>query len=149
MTIDTLRSDMYEAMKTGDFQTKNVLSNMISAIETAAITSKGRIDITEKLVDETLIKYQKMVQEMIDTCPEDRKELYIQYCMDMVVVKKYAPQLLTDKTAIEAKVREMLENAGLDPKTANKGKAMKLFAPIFKGKADMKVVNEVVSEVLQ
>lgn len=149
MTIDILRNDMYEAMKSGDMQTKNVLSNIIGAVEAAAITSKGRVNITEKLVNETLIKYQKMTQEMIDTCPEDRKELYIQYCMDMVIVKKYAPQLLTDKTAIEAKVRKMLENAGLDPTPANKGKAMKLFAPVFKGKADMKIVNQVVSEVLQ
>jgi uncharacterized protein YqeY len=30
----------------------------------------------------------------------------------------------------------------------NKGKIMKIIAPIFKGKADMKIVNQVIGEML-
>ena len=72
MTLENLQAARTAAMKTGDMATKNVLSNMIDACQKAAITPKGRVEITEQLVDETLIKYQKTVQEMIDTCPADR-----------------------------------------------------------------------------
>ena len=72
MTLEILQAARTAAMKTGDMATKNVLSSMIDACQKAAITSKGRVEITEQLVDETLIKYQKTIQEMIDTCPESR-----------------------------------------------------------------------------
>lgn len=91
MTLEIMHNDMMQALKNGDTQKKNVLSNMIGEVQKAAITPKGRIEITEELVNNTLIKYQKMIQEMIDTCPENRKELFIQYNLDMAVVKQYAP----------------------------------------------------------
>ena len=33
------------------------------------------IDITEELVDKVILKEKKTVQEMIDTCPDNRKDL--------------------------------------------------------------------------
>ena len=148
MTLEIMHNDMMQALKNGDTQKKNVLSNMIGEVQKAAITPKGRIEITEELVNNTLIKYQKMIQEMIDTCPENRKELFIQYNLDMAVVKQYAPQLLTDKETIKTQIEKMLAENKLDAIKANKGRAMKLFAPVFKGKADMKIVNQIVSEVM-
>ena len=97
MTLEILQAARTVAMKTGDMATKNVLSNMIDACQKAAITPKGRVEITEQLVDEVLIKYQKTVQEMIDTCPADRIELLNKYIAEMEIVKTYAPQLITDE----------------------------------------------------
>ena len=69
MTIEKLQELKIMALKNGNTNTKRVLSDMIDACQKAAITPKGRVELTEQLVDETLIKYQKTVQEMIDTCP--------------------------------------------------------------------------------
>ena len=69
MTLEMLQSAKIAATKARDVETKRVLSDMIDACQKASITSKGRVEITEQLVDETLIKYQKTVKEMIDTCP--------------------------------------------------------------------------------
>lgn len=110
MTIEKLQELKIIALKNGDMNTKRVLSDMIDACQKAAITPKGRVELTEQLVDETLIKYQKTVQEMIDTCPASYPEKLHQYQEDMKVVKMCAPQLITDKAEIETKVREIAGN---------------------------------------
>ena len=148
MTLEILQAARTAAMKTGDMATKNVLSSMIDACQKAAITPKGRVEITEQLVDETLIKYQKTIQEMIDTCPADRTELLAKYLIEMKVVKEYAPQLLTDKEEIRKAIAEILSATNTEILVQNKGKIMKCIMPYFKGKADMKIVNQVVGEML-
>lgn len=147
MTLENLQAARTAAMKAGDMATKNVLSNMIDACQKATITTKGRVEITEQLVDEVLIKYQKTIQEMIDTCPADRTELMEKYQTEMEVVKLYAPQLMTNKGEIEHTINDIL-NGEVSLTKANRGSIMKLITPYFKGKADMKIVSQVVSEML-
>lgn len=149
MTLDKLQAAKVATMKNNDIVTKNVLSGMIDAVQKAAITPKGRIEITEQLTDETLIKYQKSIQEQVDTCPETRADLLEKYRNELEIVKIYAPQLLTDKMIIKAKVEELLAAAGIEPVKASRGAAMKLLSANLKGKADMKIVNAVVGEILQ
>ena len=148
MTLENLQAARTAAMKAGDMATKNVLSNMIDACQKATITSKGRVEITEQLVDEVLIKYQKTIQEMIDTCPADRTELMAKYTAEMAVVKEYAPQLITDLQAIKDRMFVLVMNAGLVPDKKSKGAIMKLASAEFKGKADMKIVSQAVAEML-
>ena len=148
MTFENLQAARTAAMKAGDMATKNVLSNMIDACQKATITSKGRVEITEQLVDEVLIKYQKTIQEMIDTCPADRTELMEKYIAEMAVVKEYAPQLITDIQTIKDRMSVLIVNAGLVPDKKSKGAIMKLASAEFKGKADMKIVSQAVTEML-
>ena len=147
MTLENLQAARTAAMKAGDMATKNVLSNMIDACQKATITPKGRIEITEQLIDEVLIKYQKTIQEMIDTCPANRTDLMEKYAAEMAVVKLYAPQLMTDKGEIERTINDIL-NGEVPLTKANRGSIMKLITPYFKGKADMKIVSEVVGAML-
>ena len=148
MTLEILQAARTSAMKAGDMATKNVLSNMIDACQKATITSKGRVEITEQLVDEVLIKYQKTIQEMIDTCPTDRTELMEKYIAEMAVVKEYAPQLITDIQTIKDRMSVLITDAGLVPDKKSKGAIMKLASAEFKGKADMKIVSQAVAEML-
>lgn len=149
MTLENLQAARTAAMKAGDMATKNVLSNMIDACQKATITSKGRVEITEQLVDEVLIKYQKTIQEMIDTCPADRIELMEKYTAEMAIVKEYAPQLMTDPEEIRIKIVELLSATNTEVLAQNRGKIMKTITPHFKGKADMKIVSQVVAEMLK
>lgn len=148
MTIEKLQALKIAALKSGDMNTKRVLSDMIDTCQKAAITPKGRIELTEQLVDETLIKYQKTIQEMIDTCPTSYPEKLHQYQEDMKIVKMYAPQLLTDKAEIETRVREIAETAGIDLVKSNRGALMRAISAELKGKADMKIVSAIVGDIL-
>ena len=149
MTLEKMLNDKVAAMKNGDMTTKNVLTNMIDACQKAAITNKGRVEITEQLVDEVLIKYQKTIQEMIDTCPAEREELLAKYTSEMAVVKQYAPQLITDPAEIKGAIRTILYTLGIEESKQNKSKVMKAVMPHFKGKADMKIVGQVIAEMLE
>ena len=148
MKLEILQSAKTEAMKNKDAIRKDAISAMIDAVQKASITPKGRIEITEQLTDEVLIKYQKTIQEMIDTCPANRTDLMDKYVAEMAVVKEFAPQLMTDHQTIKDRMFTLVMNAGLTPDKKNKGAVMKLASAEFKGKADMKVVSQVVAEML-
>lgn len=148
MTLEMLQSAKIAAIKARDSETKRVLSDMIDACQKASITSKGRVEITEQLVDETLIKYQKTAQEMIDTCPSSYEDKLKQYKADMEIVKQYAPQLITDKETIAKKVKEIAGAQGIELVKANRGALMRSISAELKGKADMKIVSAVVGDIL-
>lgn len=153
MTIEVLQQDMIAARKSGDSARRVALSNMIDAVNKASMTPKGRLAITEQLVNETLIKHQKVVQEQYDQCPchPDYMARRNQYCAELEIVKEYAPQLLTDYDEIKEAVVALLSEYGpvdaLSSKS-NRGTVMKIVAPAMKGKADMSIVNKVVGELL-
>lgn len=147
MTLEILQSAKTEAMKNKDAIRKEAISAMIDAVQKASITSKGRIEITEQLIDEVLIKYQKTIQEMIDTCPADRTELLAKYNAEMAVVKEFAPQLITDREVIRQIISDLITQTDVGGIT-NRGTIMRLASQKLKGKADMKVVNIVVAEML-
>ena len=114
MNLETLQKDKIAAMKIGADLKKQVLTDMIDAVQKAAITPKGRVDITDALIDEALIKYQKMVQEMIDTCPASRVQTMAIYKAQMEIVKEYAPQLLTDPVIIAQNIELILLEEGIE-----------------------------------
>lgn len=148
MTLEVLQSEMIQAMKNKDKTRKSVLSGLVDAVKKASMTNKGRIEITEQLVDEVLLKYKKMVQEQIDTCPIDRAETLEEYKAQMSIVSEFAPTLITDETEIRYLILDIVNNE-MELSKANRGKIMKVIAPTLKGKADMGVVNKVLGGMLQ
>ena len=147
MTIERLQNEMIAAMKSGNKLRKSVLSGMIDAVKKASMTNNGRVEITEQLVDEVLLKYKKMVQEQIDTCPAERIETLKEYKAQMAVVAEFAPTLITDETEIRYLILDIVNNEHEFSKS-NRGILMKIIAPVLKGKADMSIVNKVLSNII-
>lgn len=148
MTLEVLQKEMITALKAGDKLRKEVVAGLVDAVKKAGIDRQCRDNIPESLVNTVLQKEQKTMQEMIDTCPADRTETLALYKTKMEIIKEFAPQLLTDPNEVKEKVLALLASAGLEATKKNKGQIMKTIMPIFKGNADMGVVNKVVSEVL-
>lgn len=147
MKLENLQKEKINAMKNKDEARKGVLSEVIDIVQKASITAKGRVEITEQLVDEALIKYQKMIQEMIDTCPADRTDKLNEYITAMVIVKEYAPRLITDENEIKNMILDILNNEyALEKK--NRGQIMKIVMPVLKGKVDMAIANKVIGTML-
>jgi uncharacterized protein YqeY len=134
-------------MKEGAALKKEVLTDMIDSIQKASITPKGRVEITEELVNEALIKYQKMTQEMIDTCPESRVQTLAIYNARMDIVKEYAPQLVVDEAEITNMITSMCK--GIEMTKKNRGQIMKTIMPQLKGKVDMSIANRVIGGMLK
>lgn len=147
MTLEKLQFEMVKALKDGNKFRKQVLSELVGTVKKAAIDKKCKDDIPESLVDETLLKYKKTVQEQIDTCPADRAQMLENYKDQMKIVSEFAPTLLTDETEIRNRILDTV-NGEIEFTKANRGKIMKVISPIFKGKADMGVVSKVVGGLL-
>ena len=148
MTLEFLQNEMITALKKGDKMRKDVLSSLVGAVKKAGIDNGCRDNIPESLVDTVLVKEQKTMQEMIDTCPAEREEILTVYKAKMDIIKEFAPQLLTDPTEIKNAVEAILSEADIELIKKNKGVIMKTIMPKFKGKADMGVVNQVIGDLL-
>ena len=147
MTLETLQSEMIKAMKAKDKSRKDTISSLIGAIKKTAIDKKCKDNITKELVNEVILKEKKTVQEMIDTCPKD---LLYEYQIRMAIISEFAPKLVTDKDEIKRMILQVLpDSSEININKANKGQIMKVVMPTMKGKADMKLVNEVLGELLK
>lgn len=143
MNFETLQKDMIAAMKAKDKARKDSISSLVSAIKKVAIDEGHRDDITEELVNRVILKEMKTVKEQLDGCPAERTDLIRQYQARYDVIKEYAPSLMEAdevKAYIEEKFADILA-------AKNKGMIMKSVMPELKGKADGKVINQVVAEL--
>lgn len=143
MQFDTLQKDMIAAMKARDKARKDSISTLVSAAKKLSIDEGCRDNIPEELVDRAILKEIKSVKEQIDTCPADRTDLKEQYSATLAVMEEYAPKLLSEeeiKAILTEKFAEVVA-------TKNKGQIMKAVMAELKGKADGKVINNVVSDL--
>lgn len=143
MNLKTLRKDMVAAMKAKDKPRKEAISSLISAVKKAGIDAGCREDIPEEMVDQAILKEMKTAQEQVDTCPADRTELLEEYRFRYEVIKSYAPAQM-EKEDIEAYIQEHFAEVAA---TKNKGQIMKAVMGDLKGKADGKLINQVVAEL--
>lgn len=134
---------MVDAMKAKDKEKKDAISSLIDAIKKVAIDEGTRDNITDELVNRVVLKELKACKEQIDSCPADRQELLIEYKNREAYIKAYAPELL-DKDAIMKIINEKYSDVVA---TKNKGQIMKSIMPEFKGKADGKLINEIVEDL--
>lgn len=149
MTLEILQTEMITAMKKKDKSRKDTISSLISAVKKTAIDKMCKDNITEDLVNEVILKELKTVQEMIDTCPDSRADLLADYAERRLVIREFAPMLVNDKEEIKNMIATLLLNNQIEALKSNKGQIMKTVMPAMKGKADMKIVNEVIEEMLK
>lgn len=145
MQFDTLQKAMISAMKARDKARKDSISVLVSAAKKLTIDEGSRENIPDELVDRAILKEIKSVKEQIDTCPADRTDLKEQYTATLQVMEEFAPKLLS-----EDEIKAILTDKFADViATKNKGQIMKAVMAELKGKADGKVINQVVSELCE
>ena len=147
MKLETIQESIKIAMKTHATLEVETLRSVVAAVKKAAIDRQ--CEITEKLVDEMLLKEVKIIKEQIETCPATRPEMLEEYEHRLMIVENFAPKLVTDPIEITAMVEATLVKAGVDIETANKGQVMKAVMPVLKGKVDMKIANQIIATLLK
>lgn len=145
MKLETLQKDMIAAMKAKDKERKDSIASLVSAVKKVGIDNGCRDDIPEDMVNQVILKEIKSVKEQIDTCPADRTDLLEQYQARYQVFQEYAPAMMSE-VEVEAFLTEKFAEVLA---TKNKGQVMKAVMPELKGKADGKVINQVVAKLCQ
>lgn len=145
MQMEQLQKDMIAAMKAKDKPRKEAISSLVSAVKKAAIDAGCRDDIKEDMVDQVILKELKTVKEQIDTCPAEREDLKAEYQFRYDVIQEYAPSLMS-----EEEIRNFIMEKFTDiVAQKNKGMIMKNVMPELKGKADGKLINQVVAKLCE
>ena len=148
MTIEQLQKEMITVMKEKNKFKKEVISSLLSTAKNMAIEKGCKDNIAEDIVTAAILKEKKSTAEMIDSCPTDRPDRLKEYTDRMDIIQEYAPRLM-DKSEIRRHIITLTKSKGIDMTKQNKGQVMKETMPFFKGKADGKLVNQIVSSMLK
>ncbi|MBZ4663137.1 MAG: GatB/YqeY protein [Caloramator sp.] len=143
---ERIQEDWKAAMKNKDRFRANVL-NMAKA----AILQAEKVDGT-KLEDEQVIEVlNKEVKQRRDSIEEfekgNRQDLVEQTSKEIEILLEYLPQQLTEEEIseiVKEAVNEVQANSIKDM-----GKVMAIVMPKVKGRADGKLVNQIVKQYLQ
>ncbi len=141
--IDEVRAAMVEAMKAKDKARKDSLSMLLSALKNAEIDK--REPLTEEEADAVVKKEIKQTKETLELAPADREDIRAEAEARLAVYQEFAPEDLSEEQIAEI-IRGVLSQLGIEkPSPADKGKIMKVLMPLVKGKADGKVVNQILA----
>ena len=145
--IDEVRSEMTQAMKKKDKPRKDALSMLLAALKNKAIDK--REDLTETEENEVILKEIKQTQETLELTPKDRTDIIEECRLRIAVYQEFAPKMM-DEAEIQAVIREVLKELGIETPTGkDKGRIMKQLMPQVKGKADGKLVNQVLGSIME
>lgn len=145
--IDQVRAAMVEAMKAKDKDRKDSLSMLLSALKNAEIDK--RAPLTEDEENAIVKKELKQTKETMDTAPADRTDIIEEAKKRMAVYQEFAPADLTPEQITEV-IKGVFAELEIEVPTAkDKGRIMKVLMPLVKGKADGKVVNEILAGMMK
>ena len=144
--IEEVRKAMVEAMKAKDKDTKDALSALLTALKNKAIDK--RADLTEEEETQVIMKEIKQTKESLELTPADRTDLIDDFKKRITVLERFAPKMM-DADEIKVIITGVLADLGIDnPTGKDKGRIMKELMPKVKGKADGKLVNEIVASMM-
>ena len=146
MKIEIVRNEMIKAMKNKDKRRKDALSMLLTALKNAEIDTRGALDETQENV--VIKKEMKQLQETYDSAPDYRNDIKEDAEFRISVCKEFLPEDMTEDQIMNV-INETLKELGIEnPSGKDKGVIMKNLMPKVKGKADGKLVNQMIMKIL-
>ena len=146
MLRDTLDSDLKDAMRNKEALKRTVLRTMLSEIRNAEINSQTTLD------DEGIISVlTKQVQQRKDSveayADANRQDLVDKETEEINIISVYLPDQLPPEE-IEGIIKAAILETGASS-LSDMGKVMGFVMPQVRGRADGKIVNTIVTEILR
>lgn len=147
---EQLTEDLKAAMRQRDEARKRTIRSVIAALkeaETELDASGQRKSLGD---DDILALISKQAKQRLESISEfrrgGREDLVAQEEIDLAILRTYLPQQLSPEE-IEREARQLIAEVGASgPRDI--GKVMKPLMARFKGRADGKLVNQIVRELL-
>ena len=141
--MDDVRAGMMAAMKNKDKVRKDALSALLSALKSKMIDNKGVLSEDDAIA--VVAREIKQLKETLETAPEAYVEIKEECAAKIAVLSEFMPKQM-DVDEIKEVIKGVLEALGIEnPEAKLKGIIMKNLMPLVKGKADGKLVNEVLA----
>jgi len=143
--IEQIQEDLKKSMKAKDGNRVSVLRFLLSAIRNREIEKRDALDDEEVLAEITSsAKRRRESMEAFEA--GGRMDLVEKEERELAILQEYLPEQLSPEE-IRSVVLEVVDAVGA-ASTSDLGKVMKELMPKVRGKADGKLVNEIVREVL-
>ena len=140
-----LTDDLKRAMKGGDRVRTSVIRLTMAAIKNAEIARQASLNDGDILG--IIAKQVKQRQESIESFKQgNRPDLMAQEEAEMAILNEYLPQQMSREEVVAEARRVVAELGAAGP--GDKGKVMPQLIAQLKGRADGRVINEVVTELL-
>jgi uncharacterized protein YqeY len=147
---ERLSNDLKEAMRAQNQVYKRTIRSVIAAIKEAEtqLDSRGRrVSLSEEDIVLIIARQAKQRQESITEYRKGgREDLVAEEQAELAVLEEYLPRQL-GRDEIEAEVRQAIEEVGATG-PQDLGKVMRLLMQRLRGRADGKLVNQVVTGLL-
>ena len=142
-----INQDLVTAMKMKTELRVSTLRMMKSAIKYAEIAKRGKGDLTEEDILSVLSSMVKQRKDSVEQYEKaKRMDLAEKESREIEIIQEYLPQQLT-VPEIDQLIHAAIEKTGVRG-AKDMGRLMKEVMPLLKGKADGKVVNQRVKEIL-
>lgn len=143
---DQLMQDLKEAMKNKEDVRKSVITLIRAAVKQREVDE--RVELSEEQVQDIIAKQLKQRRDSLEEFKKaGREDLIEQTQKEIDIITTYLPAQLSIEE-IETLVDEAIAETGATS-VKDMGKIMSVLNPQTKGRADGKVVNEVVRKKLQ
>ena len=144
MTIEMLEQERNLARKTGNSERLLLLNDIIAKARAKETAGKKKIELTEQLVNDTLVEYRKMLRDGIRQMPEGHS-VRVMYEGQMAILSEFCPPVLEDEIQIENLIIKTLYSNQVEIGRKNKGKMMKVLMPVLRAQyADMDVAMPII-----
>ena len=144
--LDTIKSDMYDAMKSGDKDKAGTLRTLLAKLKDRQINS--RKDLTEKdciSVIKTLVKQREEAADMYEKAGRD--SLAQKEKIEFDILNSYLPEMMS-----EVEIRNLVESVISETNAkgiAEMGKVMPLVMQKGGDAIDGKMANQILRELLE
>jgi uncharacterized protein len=144
MIYEKIKADIKTSMKAYDAETVKTLRSLDAEIQNKAIATKNPV-FTDDMVVGVIQKGIKQREESIEIFTKGgRTDLATEEKMQIEVWKRYLPTMLN-----EEEVTEVIKNIVANMKeNINMGSIMKAVQPVLRGKADGKLISDIVKKFI-
>ena len=144
--IDTIKEDMYTAMKSGEKKTAGTLRTLLAKLKDQQINSGKKLSDQEGLnVIKTLVKQRRESIEMYEQA--NRPDLAEQEKIELNILESYLPQMMTEDETRSLVVSVIKETGSIG--MGDIGKIMPVVMQRGAGSIDGKTANMILRELLE
>jgi len=142
---ERIRSDLEKAIKQSDKERRSALRLVLAGIQNEEKSQRKTLD--DAGIIDVLTREVKKRRESIEAFEQgNRSDLVAQEKAALDIISEYMPQQMSNDEVIAA-AKKIIEEVGAKG-PGDKGKVMSQLMPQTKGRAEGKIVNDIVTELL-
>jgi len=143
---ETIQSDMYEAMKSSDKFKASTLRVALAKLKDKKIEKREDLNQNEEIkIIQNLVKQRKEAADIYEK--NDRSELMKNEMDELKILSMYLPQMMSEQE-LNVLIKEVISDTSATS-MSDMGKVMPEIMKRSAGKADGKMAQQIVSDLLQ